>query len=443
MKNRLLSFVLLGAAGLTGACTKLNDPTVMNTLPVGQLDTTFNGTGFVVLTNTQGNDVGRGVTTDSNGNIVGISARNMGATGYDMAVFRLTASGAFDTSFNGTGLLTVDGSAGAANQADSPFRVHVDASDNLLITGDAYNASNNYDLIVWRVTSAGALDTSFDGDGILVQDSGAYDTGRQVMTDDQGRIIVAGVFSDNTNGDYEGAVWRLAPGNGSLDATFSGTGRYVRSTATTDWVKDMAIDGIGRYVVAGSQGADLAIWRVASNGGLDTSFGTNGVATYSAASTNFRAEGVAIDAQGRVVVAGWRLSGGNYDAMLWRFDASGNLDTSFGNNGVVVLDSGGRDIAWDMELDAVGNILVCGEWDNGTDRDMILWRFLPDGTPDTQFGGDYDANNTPDGYVLHASAAGVGNDLGYRVALDAQGRILVIGDSDAAADRDVVIWRFE
>jgi len=442
MKNRFLSFVLLGAVGLTGACTKLNDPAATSDLATGQLDTMFNGTGMVVLSNT-GMDFGRGVTTDAAGNIVAISARTVAGNGYDMAVFRITPNGGLDTTFNGTGLFTVDGSAGAANQTDSPFDITVDGSGRILVTGDAWNGSD-YDMIVWRVTSAGALDTSFDSDGILRQDGGAYDSGREVLLDANNRVMVASVRSVNGNLDMAG--WRVND-DGTLDTTYDADGWFVDDTASGDWAKDGKLDSIGRLVVSGSLGNDLVVWRLATNGGLDTAFGTNGRATYTENSAIFRGEGVAIDAQGRIVVAGWRLAGGNYDAMLWRFDASGNLDTSFGNNGVVVLDSGGRDIAWDVELDGEGNILVCGEWYNGNDTDMILWRFRPDGSADSRFGDDYNADSTPDGYVIQADAAGTGNDRGVRLALDGQGRILVVGESDASGgadtDRDMVIWRFE
>lgn len=434
--------VLLMAAALSGACTKLND-TASSNLAVGQLDTMFNGTGLVVLQNTAGTDYGRGITTDANGNIVAVSARTVAGNGFDMAVFRITPSGGLDTNFNGTGLFTVDGSAGAANQTDSPFDITVDGSGRILVTGDAWNG-NNYDMIVWRVTSAGALDTSFDSDGILRQDGNAYDTGREVLLDDNNRIMV--VSGRTVGGDQDMAGWRIND-DGTLDTSYDADGWFIDDTGSADWAKDGKLDSIGRLVVVGSLGNDLVLWRIASNGGLDTAFGTSGRASYAEASAIFRGEGMTIDAQGRIVVAGWRLSGGNYDAVIWRFDASGNLDTSFGNNGTVILDSGGRDIAWDVELDSEGNILVCGEWHNGNDTDMILWRFRSDGSADSRFGDDYNADNTPDGYVIHANAAGSGDDLGFQLALDGEGRILVIGDSDASGgadtDRDVVIWRFE
>lgn len=443
MRRSCVISVVLIAMAFSGACTKLNDPAATSDLAVGRLDTTFNGTGLVVLGNTAGTDFGRGIDTDSAGNIIAVSARTVTGNGFDMAAFRFTPSGGLDTNFNGTGLLTVDGSAGLANQTDSPFRVLVDGNDRLLVTGDAWNGSD-YDMIVWRVTATGALDTTFDTDGILQTNGGAYDTGRQVLLDGQSRIMVASVRSAGGNQDM--ASWRIND-DGTLDTAYDTDGWFIDDTGSNDWAKDGALDGIDRMVVVGSLGNDLVLWRVAVNGGLDAAFGTAGRVTYTEASAILRGEGVAIDAQGRIIVVGWRLSGGNYDAMVWRFDSSGTLDTSFGNNGVVALDSGGRDIAWDVELDSEGNIVVCGEWFNGNDKDMIVWRFRSDGSADDRFGQDDNADNTPDGYVIHADAAGTGDDIAYRLALDGQGRILVIGDSDASGgantDRDVVIWRFE
>ncbi len=92
--------------------------------------------------------------------------------------------------------------------------------------------------------------------------------------------------------------------NGSLDTTFGGTG-----LATTDFgsvladVNCLAIQDDGKIVVAGNAGNDFVVARYTSSGVLDTTFGTGGVVTTDIRSTVL-AESLAIQDDGKIVVAG-------------------------------------------------------------------------------------------------------------------------------------------
>lgn len=120
-----------------------------------------------------------------------------------------------------------------------------------------------------------------------------------------------------------------------------------------------------------------------------------------------------------------------------RYTPLGTLDATFGTGGVVTYDGGlgTDDGGLTLAIDGSGKIVVAGGVNNGTDFDMAVWRFNPDGTLDTGFGTG--------GIMTHAGAAGgTGDDAAFGVTIDSSGKILATGNSmNAAANADMVIWR--
>src|SRR5262249_33067534 len=134
-----------------------------------------------------------------------------------------------------------------------------------------------------------------------------------------------------------------------------------------------------------------------SAGSLDATFGTNGKVT-----TDFTrvipasgftvhgvdtAQGVAVDNDGRIVVAGTTSVDGSIDFALARYDTNGNLDASFGNGGLVRTDFfGGQDFATGVVIQADGKIVVGGYANVGGSDEVALVRYNADGTLDSNFG---------------------------------------------------------
>lgn len=178
------------------------------------------------------------------------------------------------------------------------------------------------------------------------------------------------------------AMGGAVPASGSLDKTFDTDGKVITSFTESDEVYASATQTIQSQemiVVGGS----LYLTRYTSNGSLDNTFGTGGIV-----STSFPIRALAVQADGKIVAAGY--TAGTYtDLAVARFNSNGTLDTSFGNGGVVtVAISTGGDGARAVAIQADGKIVAAGYTNiNGGFNDFALVRLNANGTLDGGNGG--------------------------------------------------------
>jgi uncharacterized delta-60 repeat protein len=156
-----------------------------------------------------------------------------------------------DTSFSGDGKATVP----FANAAS--LGVAVQGDGRVVATGYADSGTGNYDMTIVRLTNGGQLDSSFSGDGIRLQsfDNGTnFDEGTDVALQRDGKIVVVG----DSNQSATGADFAIArfKSNGQLDTSFSGDGKRLQSFdnngSNSDNADGVAIQSDGRIVVAGA-----------------------------------------------------------------------------------------------------------------------------------------------------------------------------------------------
>lgn len=124
-------------------------------------------------------------------------------------------------------------------------------------------------------------------------------------------------------------------------------------------------------------------------GNLDPLFGNAGKVVTSVSSADDKAYGVAIQPDGKIVVAGYTTNAvTGKDILCIRYNADGSLDNTFGTGGIVSTDLalGSDDIAYDLALQSDGKIVLAGSCDNGSNRDAALIRYKPNGTRDSSFG---------------------------------------------------------
>jgi uncharacterized delta-60 repeat protein len=187
------------------------------------------------------------------------------------------------------------------------------------------------------------------------------------------------------------AAGPAAANPGRLDPGFGTAGRTTTSFAG-DAGASAAVLQDGKVVAAGfavtGATTDFALTRYRPNGTLDTSFGNHGrVTTDIAGGAGDSATTLAVQADGKLVAAGLTSGPAGQDFALVRYRPNGTVDPSFGNQGRVTTDfAGGADAAHALVIQADGKLVAAGSATTGTNQDFAVARYNPNGTPDLSFG---------------------------------------------------------
>ena len=302
-----------------------------------------------------------------------------------------------------------------------------DNSGSLVITWTG-NGSAEGDLDGFQIQPhpgppAPGLDASFGGNGkTLIGFGNVYSAAYAVAIQSDGRIVVAGVTNDNSN-DSGLALARLNT-NGSLDLSFGVNGKIT--TPGIDDATAVAIQSDGKIVAAGGY-SGFEVARYNTNGSLDTSFGTNGIAT-AFLGTTAASQAVGIQPDGKIVVSGHSQTTGPSQFALARFNTNGTLDTSFGNAGQVLttIETGCDAFSAGFQRDGKSVAAGLAASLNGSVEsvDFAVARYNTNGALDFTFGslgrstnnagsgtwdGAYAMGIQPDGKIVLAGAAGIGN----------------------------------
>ena len=265
----------------------------------------------------------------------------------------------------------------------------------------------------------GSPDTAY-GAGGLAQSficTNCINSPAHLEFDPQGRVVVVGEVKQGAAAptDVFAARYTL---EGEVDSSFgvNGIARGVFCTSQ-DKVMDMAIAPDGSIYVAGYeywgafQNNPAAILRWTVDGELDTTWGPQGTFTMDLSPSTTNAAGIAVQADGKLVVGGYYHQNG-IRMLLARLNTNGTFDDTFGSNGLVLPDLGGTaERIGRIALQPDGKILVAAQ----TSGSSKLVRFLPDGALDLDFG----LNGV---YALHGSG-GI-DDAGIYLLPD--GRITVV-----------------
>ena len=170
---------------------------------------------------------------------------------------------------------------------------------------------------------SGGLDPGFGSSGLLslpVAPGASLDEAYAVTVDADDRIVAAGFASD---GKELLAVVRLLS-NGSPDSSFAGSGTLKVEVGTRARGLAVALQDDGKIVVAGyaavSGSERFVVVRLLANGLRDPDFGTDGVVTTPFGMRDARAQAVVVQPDGRIVVAGWARNTANRDVALARYD---------------------------------------------------------------------------------------------------------------------------
>jgi len=391
---------------------------------------------------------------------------NIGKLGADFVLTRHNADGSLDTSFNGTGIVTTDiqtirevsdyGYIYTNISDDYVASIAVQEDGKILLAGDSAitnNSKRESSFVLVRYHQDGTLDADFGDNGIVITSIGdgisyynVSDFMGDMLIQPDGKIVVTGgAWFDQSPPapGYEFVTIRYNS-DGTLDPAF-GNGGYVVTNGYTarknDYPTSIALQSDGKIVVGGafsgltgSPNKNPALIRYHANGVLDTSFGNGGKITPLYA-TDFRwrhfpLKDLVITTEEKILMVGGICTSENgwCHTLLAQFNDDGSPDTSFGDQGVVRSNFGNPYTAEYVEKAAVqkdGRIIVTGQsvyLDRvvgadealarglGTQRvhftqyDILLSRFLADGSPDYTF-GDGGTVNVDIGYSFDGAYA--------------------------------------
>ncbi|MFO0012166.1 MAG: hypothetical protein ACK553_05440, partial [Planctomycetota bacterium] len=396
-------------------------------LMAGDLDITFDGDGKVTTDLGSSDDVARSVAIQSDGKIV-VAGSSWNGSNYEFALTRYNSNGDLDITFDGDGRVTTN----LGSSYDEAYSVAIQSDGKIVAAGSSYN-----DLALARYNSDGPLDTTFDGDGKVTTAVGSSSAARSVVIQSDGKIVVAGTSWNGSNNDF--ALTRYNT-DGSLDTTFDGDGEVTTAIGSfDDSAFSVAIQSDGKIVVAGwsynGSYREFALTRYNSNGSLDTTFDGDGKVTTAVGNGDDFATSVAIQSDGKIVVAGRSHSGSDEDFALTRYNSDGSLDTTLDGDGKVTTAVGNHhDGATSVATQSEGKIVVAGWSDNGTgfNREFALTRYNSNGSLDTTFDGD--------GKVT--TVVGSSDDFANSVAIQSDGKIVVAGFSFNGTNWDFALARY-
>lgn len=403
----------------------------------GSPDNSFHGDGKTRVNIYSSDDHATCMAVQSDGKIVvaGFSYTTItGSTtaGRQFTLSRYNTDGTLDNSFDGDGRVMT--AFGVSENFINAIAIQSDGK--IVVAG--YNLAQDYDFALIRYNSDGSLDNTFDGDGKATTSfSTRQDGASALVIQADGKILVGGFSRDDNNTNNNFAVARFNS-NGSLDNSFDGDGKFylaIGPGTATDQITSMAVQNDGKILLAGyshnGNDYDFALVRLNSNGSLDNSFDGDGLVTTDlGGSLNNFASAIAVQIDGKIVLAGYRQNETINDFALARYNTNGSLDNTFDGDGIVITSSaGGSGVTTSIVIQNNGRILVGGYSNNGSNNDFALARYNANGSPDNTFDGDGKAT-----FDLETGSS----EAAYAMQLR-ENRIYLAGDIIAAGRTDFAL----
>jgi len=231
----------------------------------------------------------------------------------------------------------------------------------------------------------GTLDTSFGNNGFVFTDFNEntdiiYNVGQ---TFDE-KLLVIGIIDENVNAVIIISRYLI---NGDVDLTFGNNGVLYPSYNINPYSKsELVIQPDNSFFVTGTENESFITAKHLSNGDLDTSFGNNGFMITNVDEDNFHKTVLQLD--GKIITVGRTKDAANYyQIMMVRHLANGDLDPTFGNNGIALIDTGGDFFRTrKVVLQSDGKILLQITDYINTPKKLVAYRFMPNGNLDNTFG---------------------------------------------------------
>lgn len=404
---------------------------IVASAPSGSLDTNFGTCGTVrTIIGSYGSQA-YSCAIQSDGKIVAVGYNT--GTGGGFALARYNTDGSLDETFGSSGIVSTP----ISTRLNLINDIAIQSDGKIVAAGYMADESMVHYFALARYNADGSFDTTFGTNGIVKTLVGELNsTAFGVVLQSDGKIVVAGKASSPSTLHLVYGLARYNT-NGTLDTTFGTNGTVLALVGTTtDDALNVALQSDGKIVMAGFSSTssignpDYSVARFNTDGSLDTTFGTGGKVTTNILGIDTEASGLAIGADGKVVVAGWAVTPDSIDPVFGvvRYNTNGSLDTTFDVDGKVTTEIGlGKtsgstiyygDRAYAVAIQSDGKTVVAGRsWNDTTLWDIALVRYNVNGSLDTTF------NST--GIVTTNVEAGI--DAANSIAIQSDGKIVTAG----------------
>ncbi|MBK7566660.1 MAG: hypothetical protein IPI31_02435 [Bacteroidetes bacterium] len=328
-------------------------------------------------------------------------------------------AGDLDTTFDFDGTLIfnfTEGGNGASSMVLQP--------DGKIVIGGGAITDVFTDFALLRFNMNGSLDTTFGDMGIMVTSIGPFnDFCHSLALQEDGKIVAIGhTYLNSIGSETICALARYLP-DGSPDPDFGDDGIITTDIGPNEQLlHSAAIQADGKIVAAGYSGDmgnhAFAVLRYLENGELDNDFNDDGILTFGLGAGTASANAIVIQPENTILVGGFAHNGTDDDFVLFRLDTAGIFDMDFGIDGVVVSDFFEK---WNrinaIAIQPDGKIVAAGYSGEFPEYDFAVARYYTDGTIDSSF------NFTG----LRLTDLGSGNDIAESVIIQPDGKIVAAG----------------
>ena len=387
-----------------------------------RIDSTFGGSGAAFGDFMGESAVARAVVAQPDGHVivVGTVGDEQDPDGRSIGLIRFDENGRRDPHFGNDGYKILD-LEGVDNVARA---LALQPDGKIIVAGEIFDPNHgSYDFALVRLDASGQLDMGFGG-GVVATDLFSHkdDRAYAVAVQADGKVVAGGYTSylwrekskaaanpappDDGSDDREGFALVRYNADGSLDPTFAIGGRGTTVTALQAGgrarIRALHVQADGRILTAGfatpanPDVSQVALTRHTVDGNLDRTFGPYGLVFFSSAGADEGAHALAVQPDGRIVIAGGTARDATSDQhfLLARLNPDGTLDQTFGGTGTVVNRdfvglARGVVILPDQRVVAAGSAAVTAVAENGervTREQVALVCYMRDGSVDETFG---------------------------------------------------------
>lgn len=388
---------------LSGGYIQLTYPTfcVTRHLSNGTIDSTFDNDGKVYFTNLHFG--AKAMALQPDGKIL--------AAGSDSTVncVRLLASGALDTSFNGSGAFKLPAH-------DTSYYVQdmvMQRDGKIVITGLMLKGSSNK-IFICRLNSNGTLDYTFNGTGKRIISLGTgSDYANAIAVQPDGKILVAG-SSENTN-TYQGLVVLRLDSTGRPDSTFGTSGYYALTGLFYSAGFDIVVQPDNKILIGGHHNGDQLVLRLNSSGIIDNTFGSGGIYKSTVASGTVYT--LLLKDDGSMYCIGDDYTNNQSDYSVLKLTAAGQLDLTFNNSGKKVIPlSDDIDMPSSAAVMSDSSIVIGGNIYGNTLTGLA--KVTANGATDSTFGD----------HGVQVVRIAPSDELNRKILLQPDGKILTLGE---------------